>query len=217
MVNYILRHRLFWAAISLALAAFLSFYILPSNFKNHEPLQMVAIAQQTIMPGTELTESNCRMQSFREENVPAGFLNESDLAGGRVALRKIEPREILTEDNSSSLAEYLQYKGDEVWVAIGLHNLAQSVAGRLRPLTRVDVLVLDMDSRELQTNTELSNLLVIDIVDSGGNSVGKSENALQRIGRAEAIIFACSPSQARLLVELSLNTTIHLLLLNPEG
>jgi pilus assembly protein CpaB len=176
------------------------------------PVVEVVVAANDIQVGAKLADSDVRLLSFPQPNVPPGaFTRKSQVLNRGVVLpisrgEFILPTKLAAENAGAGLPSMIPPGMRAVSVRV---NDVVSVAGFVQPGTRVDVLATSSSGSERQTTTILENVAVI--------AVGKNleRNATGEAQTAPVITLLVSPDDAQKLALVSQEGRIQLALRNP--
>ena len=218
MYSRLIRNRLLIAIVCLIAAAVISFKIIPNYVVKEKELIDVFTAKKTLEIGDELVKGeNVKLQSFNPSNIPKNYLSSEELDNKLYATQKIVQSEfILNNKCSNKNPKEVNLEENNVIVAIPFDGLAQGVANKVRVQDRISVIRFSRNENKVKLEESLKDLLVLDIVDSVGNSLTKDTNLFDGRNRkkAEAIVFSCSLEQAISLVTLEKTGEIHFILTN---
>ena len=172
----------------------------------------VVVAANDIQVGTKLADSDIRLLSFPQPNIPPGaYTRKSQVLNRGVVLpisrgEFILPGKLAAENAGAGLPSMIPPGMRAVSVRV---NDVVSVAGFVQPGTRVDVLATGSSGSERQTTTVLENVAVIAV----GKSLDRSSTGENQT--APVITLLVSPDDAQKLALVSQEGRIQLALRNP--
>lgn len=172
----------------------------------------VVVAANDIQVGTKVADSDIRLLSFPQPNIPPGaYTRKSQVLNRGVVLpinrgEFILPGKLAAENAGAGLPSMIPPGMRAVSVRV---NDVVSVAGFVQPGTRVDVLATGSSGSERQTTTVLENVAVIAV----GKSLDRSSTGENQT--APVITLLVSPDDAQKLALVSQEGRIQLALRNP--
>jgi len=172
----------------------------------------VVVAANDIQVGAKLVDSDIRLLSFPQPNIPPGaYTRKSQVLNRGVVLpisrgEFILPGKLAAENAGAGLPSMIPPGMRAVSVRV---NDVVSVAGFVQPGTRVDVLATGSSGSERQTTTVLENVAVIAV----GKSLDRSTAGEAQV--APVITLLVSPDDAQKLALVSQEGRIQLALRNP--
>ena len=172
----------------------------------------VVVAANDILVGAKLADSDIRLLSFPQPNIPPGaYTRKSQVLNRGVVLpisrgEFILPGKLAAENAGAGLPSMIPPGMRAVSVRV---NDVVSVAGFVQPGTRVDVLATGSSGSERQTTTVLENVAVIAV----GKSLDRSSTGENQT--APVITLLVSPDDAQKLALVSQEGRIQLALRNP--
>jgi pilus assembly protein CpaB len=204
------------AGLALAVGLLVSYSVYnrlrTSAATNREPGVEVVVATNDVQVGAKLQDSDIRLLSFPQSNLPPGaFTRKSQVVNRGVVLpisrgEFILPSKLAAENAGAGLPSMIPPGMRAVSVRV---NDVVSVAGFVEPGTRVDVLATGNSGSERQTTTVLENVAVIAV----GRNLGRSPTG--EFQTASVITLLVSPDDAQKLALVSQEGRIQLALRNP--
>lgn len=173
----LLKNRIFLSVLCLAVAAAISFGLLPRFYENKSATVMVLRAAEDIPAGTEITDRQLATVEVGGYGLPEGMINDKDLILGKVALTDIAKGDYLFPQK---LGEFLVnelfdriVKNDQRLVTISVPSIAAGLSSHLQSGDMVTVAVF----MERASDGQASSPQVILYPELKGLEVYSVENA----------------------------------------
>jgi hypothetical protein len=221
MYNKLIRNRVLIAISCLVISGIITFKVIPNYAISDKELVSVLIAKENIQVGDQLVVGqNIELRGFNPSNVPKSTPSMKEINSKVFANREIEKNDfILSNKFSNKNPNLIELQENDVIVSVAFDGLAESVASKVRKNDRVSVTSYKKNEKTVNLEDELSDLLVLDVVNSVGKSINSDSDMLDdsRIEKADAIVFSCSLEQAIKLISLEKTSDLHFILTDKKS
>jgi hypothetical protein len=208
--------KIILSILSIALAVFISFFGGPVLSETENTFVKVLVATDDINGKDKIDGSNTMLATYDISVVPEKVLDKIP-DEPIYAENKIYKGDIITEHKVVDLTilnNELENQ-DSVIVSLQFRGLAESVSGLIKSGDKVSA--VSYVSGKVVLHESLSELLVVDLVDRQGKSLGDSKN-ITGIGSSsavpETIVLNCDMNQALKLIEIDRVGQLHFVLVN---
>jgi|GEM_PF-213563 len=164
------RNRLFLGSASVCIALLLAFGVMPIMESYAYSAVMVAVLTEDMREGTKIEADAIRLVEMGANNLPKGWLGSEDDAAGKYAAIDMQAGDILTgakavehyEHNDQFLYEIPEGK---MAISIGLGDLAESLAGKLRKGDVIQLFAVFDDAENKNTDYYAKSILELQYVE----------------------------------------------------
>ena len=177
--------KIILSVLSIAVAIFISFFGVPVLSETENVFVSVLVATNNINKSEKIDDTNTMLVTYDISVVPEKVLDEVP-DEPIYAENKIYKGDIITEHKAvdlNILNNELENQ-DSVIVSLQFRGLAESVSGLIKSGDKVSA--VSYANGEVVLHESLSELLVVDLVDRQGKSLGESKN-ITGIGSSSAV------------------------------
>jgi len=230
------KSKAFVGILCLALAAAISFLLIPRFFAEQKATTIIPKANAEIEAGTTITSDMLTQAEVGSYGLSDSVLRDTDNIVGMVATEVIHDGEYFWQTSLVSAEDYAaiaeaQTKGLEnglCLVTIKFPSASAGIAGVLRSGNRVDVFSCteNMDDGSFATTKVLDDMFVYDVLNSDFESLDKVDEAAEKAIEGDNtnynfapayVVIRCTEGQAEMLISLERAEALHLTLQRTEG
>lgn len=235
----IFRSKLFIGILCIVLAAAAAFLLLPKFFESQAATETVIRVKQDIPAGTVLTASMVTNSEVGSFGLSDSVLRSDTDVIGMVATENLYSGEYLMANRVVGEADYeaqvvARTKGvgnGNCLITIEFPSSSAGIAGVLRSGNAVDVYEYseteNEDGETVKTVSKvISNLYVFDVMNSSLDSLDDIDEMKTQLPEGDTtsfdfapafVVFRCTQAQAKTLICLERNDSMHLTLTKTEG
>lgn len=220
-VKQLTKNRVLLAGVSVALAAGISFVLIPQYEKSsREAVQVVSI-ESDVAQGQKIPAESLKVLEIPKEFLPADILQNEAQAAGRYAAVDLKKGDWLTSrkvsEETGLQTWYEKIDRGRCAVSVTIKTLASGVSGQLQPGDIISFVSANTDSDSVIL-PELQYLEVIQISTASGADYDANVESEEQEPAATVTVLADSV-QATLLADQELNSNLHAVLVcrgNPD-
>jgi len=231
-----LKSKTFLGVLCLGLAAAVSFLLLPQFFAKQQATGMVPRARQDIPAGTIITEDMISLVETGTFGLPEKLLTSADAIVGMAASESVRSGEFFWKDDlitaeeykSVSEAESKGLKSGLCLVTIELPSPSSGIAGILRAGNLVNVFSCqeDEETEAYNAEKELTGLYVYAVLNPDLESLDELDRQQEEAEEGDTtrrdfkpayLVLRCTEEQAKTLMKLEREETLHLTLQKTGG
>jgi len=232
----LMKNKAFVGILCLALAAAISFLLIPRFYSQQRATVYVPKAAKEITAGTTITAALLRQAEIGSYGLSDSVLRDADSIVGMVAAETIHDGETFWETALVSAEDYAVLKEEQskglsnglCLVTIKFPSASAGVAGVLRSGSRVNAFscMEDRENGTYETVKALESLYVYDVLNSDFESLDKVDEAAENAIEGDNtnynyepmyVVIRCTEGQAKTLISLERSGALHLTLQRTEG
>jgi len=228
------RNKIFIGAMCLLLAGALAFILLPKLYSAQSSTVEIVKLKQTVQYGTKITDDMLTIAEVGSYGLPDNVVKERSEVGGLVAGDTIYAGEYLWRDCFMTEEAYAKTEtktgyglSDGTYLlTISLPTESSGIAGILRAGGTVDVYGYTDDSGQAVVSKALTAVTVYKVLNSKLSSLDELDAKLKASPDADLsdydfapayVVFTVNEQQAKLLIGLEKDKSLHLTLRGTEA
>lgn len=215
-IKQLTKNRVLLAGVSIALAAGISFVIVPTYQKNSTETVKVVSASHNVAKGEKLSSDNLKEVEIPKKFLPGGVVSAIDEAAGEYAAVDLKAGDWLTYEKLSettALQEwYSKLNAENVAISVTVKSLAAGVSAQLQPGDIISFVSSNSDTHTV-IMPQLQYLEVLEI-STGTAAAYQQGEETDASGLPATVTVLAAPEQARLLADQELNSNLHAVLVS---
>ena len=224
----IFKNKWFISTVCLMLAAILAFMVLPQVYKAQSSTASIVELKQNVNYGTVITDDMLTSVEVGAYGLPSNVIKDKSEITGFVAGSTMYAGEYLWKDRFITSEAYKEAKNNlglsdgTYLITIGLPTASSGVAGVLRAGDCVDVYgYTETADKTLDVEVKLTGVNVYKVYNSKLLSLNDVDAQLKNNSTADMnnydltpafVVFIANEQQAKTLIELEKNKSLHLTL-----
>lgn len=215
-IKQLTKNRVLLAGVSIALAAGISFVVVPTYQKNSTETVTVVSAAHNVAKGEKLSSDNLKEVEIPKKFLPGGVVSAINEAAGEYAAVDLKAGDWLTYEKLSettALQEwYSKLNAENVAISVTVKSLAAGVSAQLQPGDIISFVSSNSDT-DTVIMPQLQYLEVLEISTGTAAAYQKGEET-DTSGLPATVTVLAAPEQARLLADQELNSNLHAVLVS---